>query len=279
MNAVREVLRSLRAWPLFAFFVLLALGLTGVIGSMVLVMQLQPGFMGMAHGTEPHHRVHDLTYGFLFATAAIGMLSQLRRPLNNIAGMSMALIPWVALLLVAVLSSDAGVILSTERISVAVLTVFAGLLHPSGGAFFRSFSVSRVDRVMLTLLVIAAMPLLAFAFTNIGLQRTVANDHAAAGHYGFMAALSFTIIGVGVVTSVRPNGWRLAAWVAGLLPALLGLASLVFPVDSSLGSAWALAAIAWGLVFVAAAERSRATREVSEPLTQLLRHARRKHSG
>jgi uncharacterized cupredoxin-like copper-binding protein len=108
---------------------------------------------------------------------------------------------------------------------------------------------------MLALVIIAAVPLLAFASSNIGLQRTVPDDHAGMGHYGFMAAFGFTVIGVGLLASLRPDGWRLTAWVAGLLPALLGLASLVFPdASSSLGPVWALAAIAWGAVFVAAAE-------------------------
>lgn len=78
------------------------------------------------------------------------------------------------------------------------------------------------------------------------------------GHYGFMVAFSCTVISVGLLSSLRPEGWRLTAWVAGALPVLLGLASLLFPdVDSSLGVAWALAAIAWGIVFVAAAELRR----------------------
>jgi len=77
------------------------------------------------------------------------------------------------------------------------------------------------------------------------------------GHYGFMAAFSITIIGVGSLASLRPDGWRLTAWVAGLLPALLGLVSLFYPVASSLSLPWALAVIAWGTGFVATAERSR----------------------
>ena len=255
MHSLREMMHSLRASPIFAFFVLVTLGWAGVIGLMVFLMILQPGFMGMAHGTEPHHRVHDLTYGLLFATAVVGLLAQLRRSSKNVAGMLMALIPWVGLLLAAVLSTDAGVIRSAERMSVALLTVIVALLHPTGRDFFRSFSVSRVNRVMLALVIIAAVPLLVFASSNIGLQRTVPDDHANMGHYGFMAAFSFTVIGVGLLASLRPDGWRLSAWVAGLLPALLGLASLVFPdASSSLGLVWALAAIAWGAVFVAAAE-------------------------
>jgi hypothetical protein len=258
IHSLREMMHSLRASPIFAVFVLLTLGWTGVIGLMVFLMILQPGFMGMAHGTDPSHRVHDLTYGFLFGVAVVGLLAQLRRPSKNIAGMVMALVPWVGLLLAAVLSTDAGVIRSAERMSVALLTVIVALLHPSGRAFFRSFGISRVNWVMLALVIIAAVPLLAFAFTNIGLQRTVADAHAAMGHYGFMAAFSFTVIGVGLLASLRPEGWRLTAWVAGLLPALLGLTSLVFPnVSSSLGPLWALAAIAWGVVFATAAERTR----------------------
>jgi hypothetical protein len=109
--------------------------------------------------------------------------------------------------------------------------------------------------VMLALIGIASVPLLVFAATNIGLQGTFPDDHAATGHYGFMAAFSFTVIGAGLLASLRPDGWRLTAWVTGLLPALLGLTSLVYPdVSSSLGLVWALAAVAWGVVFVTAAE-------------------------
>ena len=250
-------MHSLRASPVFALAVLTTLGIAGLIGLMVLLMQLQPGFLGMAHGTDPHHRTHDLTYGFLFGTAVVGILAQLRTPSKNVAGMVMALIPWLGLLLAAVLSTDAGVILSVERVLVAALTVITALLHPTGRDFFRTFSVSRVSWVMLALVIIAAVPLIAFASTNIGLQATVPDDHAALGHYGFMAAFSFTVIGVGLLASLRPDGWRLSAWVAGLLPALLGLTSVMYPDNSSsLGLVWAVAAIAWGVMFVAVAERT-----------------------
>jgi hypothetical protein len=267
-HALREMLHALRASPIFAVYALVTLGIAGVIGGMTFVMALQPGFMGMAHFTEPSHRIHDLTYGFVFTTAVVGILAQLRRPSRNVAGMSMALIPWVGLLLAAVLSTDAGVIRSAERMLAAAGTVFVALLHPAGRAFFRSFSVSRVNRVMLALVIIAAVPLLVFASTNIGLQATVADEHAAMGHYGFMAAFGFTVVGVALLASLRPDGWRLTAWVAGLLPALLGLASLVYPVSSSLGLPWALAAMAWGVGFIAAAERTRDAKSPTLPSSQ-----------
>jgi hypothetical protein len=260
--------RSLRAYPGFAAAVLITLGLAGLIGLMTFLMILQPGFMGMAHFSDAGHRVHDLTYGFLFTAGVVGLVAQLRRPSKNVAGMLMALIPWVGLLIAAILSTDSGVILSAERMLVGAGTVTAVLLHPARSDLFRSFGVSRVSWVMLALVLVAAVPLLAFASTNIGLQRTVTDDHAAMGHYGFMAAFGFTVIGVGLLASLRPTGWRLTAWVAGLLPALLGLASLGLPNgDSSLRLPWAVAAIAWGVVFVAAAVLS-GDAEVTPPASR-----------
>jgi hypothetical protein len=262
MHPLREMLRSLRASPVFAFYVLLTLGLAGLNGLMVALMALRlesllPGpFAQMTHFTQPIHRVHDLTFGFLFGPAVVGMLAQLRRPSKNVGGMLMALIPFAGLLLAAVLSADMlRVIVFNPSPLVGVAAVFTALLHPTGRAFFRSFRVSRVNWVMFGLVIIAAMPLLVFASTNIRLQGTVLDDHAGMGHYGFMAAFAFTVIGVGLLASLRPDGWRITAWVAGLLPAVLGVSSVVYPdATSSLGLVWALAAIGWGAVFIASAE-------------------------
>ena len=254
-----ELMRSLRASPIFAIVVLVTLGLFGLLG-VVLVQDDLIG--GHSHFRELHHRVHDLTFAFLFGTAGVGLLAQLRTPSTNVAGQLMALIPWIALALVFPLTeywaahATGFVIVATALFG--ALTLNAAIFHPTGRDLFRSLSLSRVNRVMLALVGIAAVPLLAFASANIALQRSAADDHADLGHYGFMAAFGFTVIGVGLLASLRPDGWRLTAWVAGVLPVLLGFASVVFPeVGSSLGLIWALAAIAWGVMFVAAAERTR----------------------
>jgi len=210
----------------------------------------------MGHFGFLNHRVHDLTYAFLFGTSVVGVLAQLRTPSRNAAGQLMALIPWAGFVLAFALGNILLDLLRPPFIPIfSALTLLATILHPTGRYLFSSFSVTRVNRVMLALVILAAVPLLAFAFTNVGLQRTVTNDHAAMGHYGYMAAFSFTVIGVGLLASLRPVGWWLPAWVAGLLPALFGLASVVFrEAESDLSPVWALAAIAWGVVFVAAAE-------------------------
>jgi hypothetical protein len=248
---------------LFGLALLLTLVAAGFNGLMVFLMMLEvdlPGAFGqMTHFQEPHHRIHDLTFGFLFIPAIVGILAQVRRPLENAAGQVMALIPTVSLLMVLLISALAGNtrMLQPPWVTVGAAALIALGLHPAGRHFFSSFRVSRANRMMAALVAVAAVPLLLFAATNLRLQVSIADDHAAAGHYGFMAAFSITIIGVGLLASLRPDGWRLTAWVAGLLPALLGLVSLIYPVTSSLSLPWAPAAIAWGTGFVVTAERRR----------------------
>lgn len=259
-----EAVRSLRASPVFTLVVLVALAILGFFGAVVAtgLLGLNASAQAMGHFSEHHHRIHDLTFAFLFGTAAVGLLAQLVSPSRNIAGQLMALIPWLALALVFPLTSfwsaPGGGFVIVATVLLGTLTLNAAIFHPTGRGLIRSFSVSRTDRALLALVLVASLPLLGYAATNIGLQANPIQDgHAAAGHYGFMAALSFTVIGVGSLAGLRPDGWRLTAWVAGALPGLLGLSSLAFPdVSSSLEPVWAIASIAWGIVFVAAAERS-----------------------
>lgn len=269
---LQEVLRSLRASPVFAFYLLLSLAVAGYIGLVTFLMNAYPDVLPgalaqMSHFGEEPHRVHDLTYGFVFTVGVVGLLAQLRRPTSNVAGMAMALVPWAALLLAAILSDSYTTIVGRNPwYPLAVVAAITGLLHPAGRDFFCSFSISRVNWVMLALVGAAAVPLLAYASTNIRLQSSGADGHAAMGHYGFMAAFSYNVIAVGVLASLRPAGWQLAAWVTGLLPALLGVTSLVYSdVSSRLDARWALAAIAWGAAFTATALLTRAQQREQDP--------------
>jgi hypothetical protein len=237
---------------LFFLVVLLGLGLAGLFGGMVVLMNVQPGFMGMSHFAEQDHRIHDLTFAFLNGTAVIGLLAQLRAPKRNVAGQLMALVPFAALLLAVALTNTS--VLSPPLLLVGATTVVATMFHPIGDPL-RAFRAARVDRSLLALVGLAAVPLLAFAWTNLGLQRAGPSHHALAGHYGHMAAFGFAVIGVGLLSAARPDGWRLTAWVAGALPIALGIASLIYAgLESSLSPAWSIASIVWGIVFVARAE-------------------------
>jgi hypothetical protein len=278
MRVLRDVIETVRSAPWFALGLLLALVAAGfnglMVGFMVLGLQaLLPGpFAQMTHFTELHHRIHDLTFAFLFLPPIVGVLAQLRRPARNIAAMGMALVPSAALVLTLLLTLALGG--NARVLQPPWLTVFAGVLmatalHPAAGALPRAFRVSRLSWPLLLLTLVAAVPLLAFAVANVGLQSTVSDDHAAAGHYGFMAALAFTVIGIGLLTSLRPAGWRLTAWVAGLIPVLLGVASLIYPdAPSSLALLWALAAIAWGAAYVGTAEVVRLRQDRTSLISQ-----------
>ncbi len=227
---------------LFSLVVLVTLGLSAFIGIVLVRPDAIDAVIGrtaaghMSHFREPHHRIHDLAFAFLISVTMLGTIAQLRRPSRSAAAQVMAAqVPWVLL---------------------GAPTLLATALHPAVGDLVRSVRIPRIDRALLALVVVAALPLLVFASTNVGLQTAGPTDHALLGHYGFMAAFGFTVVGLGLLSSVRPAGGRVVPWAAGLLPVLLGVASLAFPdVESSLDLVWALAAIGWGVAFVTVAER------------------------
>lgn len=259
---LHEPQQSLRASPIFALYVLLTLGYAAFIGLMVAQMTLRldfflPGAFGqMTHGAPGPHRVHDVTFALLMTTGVVGVVAQLRRPSKNVAAMLMALIPFIALALAGIIAGEFDIVVRRNPSrSMGPIAAVALLLHPTGRRFFRSFRIARINWIMLALVGVASVPLLALSVTNIRLQGNAPDEHFVQGHYGFMVAFAFTVIGVGLLSSLRPDGWRLTAWVAGLLPPLLGIASLVYPNASSrLDVGWALAAIAWGAVYIAVAE-------------------------
>ena len=245
------------SWRRGAFLaaVLTTLGLAGFFAGMVALLNLMPGSVGMAHFAEEHHRVHDVTLALLNAVTVVGMLAQLRAPLGHGAAQIMALVPFGALLL-ATAATNASV-LSPPWLLVGASAVVAMMFHPIGDPL-RAFRGSRPDPVLMALVGAAALPLVAYAWTNIGLQRAGPSEHAIMGHYGFMAALCFTVILTALLASARPDGSQLIAWVAAALAVALGLVSLAYPAaDSSLQTPWAAAAIVWGIAF-ALSDRIRA---------------------
>ena len=274
MRALRDTLQTVRTSPGFTLALVITLVAAAFNGLMVLLMALRldallPGaFAQMAHFTEPSHRTHDLTFAYLFVPAMVGIVAQFRRPSRNVAAMVMALVPSVALLVTVLLTFviySNGRTLQPPWLMVMAGAIIALVLHPAGRDLFRSVTRSRISRELLALTGVAAVPLIVFASSEIRLQGTIPDDHAAAGHYGFMSAFALTVVGMSLLASLRPDGWRLTAWTAGLLPALLGVTSLVYPdATSSLGLPWALAAIAWGALFVTAAELTKHARRPTQ---------------
>lgn len=228
--------------------------------------------VGLHDEFEPAHRIHFLVFSAMIWTAVLGMLAQFRSPRKHVAGQLMALVPWVALI-VAFALTDFWKALPMIAI-MGSLVLLATLLHPAGRDLVSSISPSRVNRTMLVLILVAAVPVLAFSATQIGLQTgaidqaghghdhgeagahaEVHQEHIDAGHFSLMAAFGFVVIGIGLLASLRQAGWWLPAWTTGVLVVYFGLASVVFPeTASSAGPVWGVAAIAWVVAFVGAAE-------------------------
>jgi uncharacterized membrane protein len=114
ITVIREIVGTLRASPLFALALLVTIATAAFNGVMVSLMVLEidlPGpFSQMTHFQEPGHRVHDLTFAFIFLPAVVGILAQFRRPSKNVANQVMALIPSVGLLLTLVLANNTRVL-------------------------------------------------------------------------------------------------------------------------------------------------------------------------
>lgn len=278
MAAVRERL-SKYGWRRIAFslVVVVFMGLVAFLMRQLLVYPVAGWFenaLGLFgdHKIAPH-RVHDFAFSLIFWTGIVGMLAQLRSPGKNAGGLVMALVPWAALL-----TSFALTDFWQPLPFVAVfggVTVLAAVLHPSGRDLFNSFEVARLNKALLVLVIIAAVPLFAYAATNVGLQtgaieptheqhdhdsgaatqEEIHQEHVDAGHYALIVAISLIVIGLGIIAAFQPDGWWVAAWMAGLVTVFIGLVSVVYPdAASSAELLWALGAVLWGVVFIATAE-------------------------
>jgi hypothetical protein len=218
---------------------------------------------------EIGHRLHEVAFAMITWPLVVGLLAQFRSPKRHVTGMWLALLMTASLLIAFVVTNfwAPAMIL----VFIGVPTVIATLLHPAGRKLVSRVSLDRVNRVTLALVIVAAVPLLAFAATQVGLQTGAiapAHDHAGGGHaeevhqqhiefghFTFTAAVIFAIIGAGLLASLQLPGWWVAAWLAGAMSAVYGLASVAAPeAASNPGLLWSVAMILWGVAFVAAAE-------------------------
>lgn len=255
----------------FTVVVLLLLGVFVLFTGILLlgpVLLFFPDALGVNPDIGPH-RFHAMAISLVTWTVLIGLLAQLRSPRSNVAGHGLALLNFVTLGLAFVLTGyDESLVPFTV---LGGLMLLATVLHPVGRGFLDSFDRRRTNLLLLVLVLVAAAPVLAYAATQIDLQtgtvdqshahgaaghsQAIHEEHVENGHFVNTAALSFIVIGAGLIASLRPDGWWLPAWFAGIVPVLLGLLSLLYPQPSSaFGPLWAGAAVAWGLTFIAVTE-------------------------
>lgn len=211
------------------------------------------------------HRVHWAALSLMAWSLVVGMAVQLRRPQKNLAPLLQVLAFFVVLFLVGVLIGS----FDPTLVIVLVVLLLLALLHPRRGGLLKT---PRLDRAMVSLTALAVVPWVVFADGQARLQRlNVAGDiHAESGHWSLMTQLAILIILWGLIGSSDYSGWRLTAWITGLVSAVYGVASLVFSdLASAAPTGWAVAAMGWGMAYLAMTERRTRT---AEPVSMEITH-------
>jgi hypothetical protein len=219
------------------------------------------------------HRVHDIGFGVLAGVfLTVAYLAQLHRPERKLSLRYQIVAAAIASLVAGLMASDLGTGLFFCLIPLASLGILVAV-HPGGMSLMRG--ERSLSAPMAILAVLGAIPLIWFALTTSRLQRTgISTDpHVKMGHWTIMTAMLVAILFVALVSSLKFSGWRITAWCAGAGAFVYGLASVVFakfpgtsvPYPGSKGTAWGLAAMAGGLLFIAAAEWEAQRPPATEP--------------
>lgn len=241
------------------FIVLTALLGLGIGAGAFAFLSLTAPWFGFPEDREVH-RVHDLAYGGQAGILlAIPLLLQAVNPERKPALMLVAA--------ASVLGFAAGYALGEPQVFLLVPAVVVALLWWLHPARREVRLTGPVDPLMVALTVLAAIPLVMYAFDQAAIQRACVdgNQHCEEFHYSGMAALAFVLPLAGLVSSFRTRGWRIAAWLTAVAAVDFGLAAILLPDHpSSVGTTWGSVALAGGILFVAAAEL-RARRPASHP--------------
>jgi hypothetical protein len=203
--------------------------------------------------TEPGpHQFHIIAFSSLVWMTIAGLLVQAWRPERQAGGMLQAVVATAAPALAALLTADLG----PDLLMFLACMLILAIAHPAGLAVLRR--TDRLGRGQMTLVGIATIPMLVFAAGQIGLQalHIPGDEHAMFGHWRNTGVLLPTVLLLGLIASLKPAGWRVPAWTAGVAAAIFGLASVAYPVAaSSAGLVWGSLAVLWGVAFIAESER------------------------
>ncbi|MCU4743749.1 hypothetical protein [Natronoglomus mannanivorans] len=199
------------------------------------------------------HRLHVMGIAAVVGAFLLGLFVQAYKPRERIASM------WGAFLVILTASVGTvwfGVGRPEEVLPFLAVTGIALVVHPAGRRLLRRGN--SYSPALLGLVAVAAIPILAFAATQLSMSSSTVDPHALDGHYVMMTALLIAPLAYGLFAALGFDGWRLASWFAALPIAYYGLLSIAFPAQvGSTGAMWGVAAICWAIAFVAVAEYSR----------------------
>lgn len=236
----------------FAAFTLVALAIIAFNLVMTPTYLLAAPVMGWFQDLGAH-QVHDMTVGTLIWLAFIvPMALMLYHPTDRVNAI---LAPLVASASIAVMAFLAGSFLFEGFVIGSVLALVALVLHPAGRSLARFDRVGSVDRRIVGLFAVGAIPLLVYAGLELVRQIGPVDEHVLFVHYGGMAVVAFLVVLMGALAVFRRRDWRFAAWSAGLMAAFVGLVSIAYPTGvSSAGTIAGSLLLLWGVAFVASVE-------------------------
>lgn len=237
-----------------AFYLsLLAAGALAVLFLPELLATLATGWTAEAGAELGIHRLHIMGIAAVVSVFLLGLFAQAARPRTRVASM------WGAFLVILAVSLGTvgfGVGRPEEVLPFLLLTSIALVAHPAGRRLFRRGDA--YSPALLGLVAVAAIPLLAFAATQLSLSTSATDPHALDGHYVMMLGLAAAPLAYGLFAAFGFEGWRLASWLAAIPMAYYGLLSVSFPAQTgSTGLLWGAAAILWAFAVVAVAESAR----------------------
>ena len=209
-------------------------------------------YVGAGSAERMVHRLHDIGPALMlilvFAVAATVLALTGAR---GAAPMQQMIVGAAALLV----ASAAGGRVDAAAVVLVVLIAVLAALHPEPTALLKAGE--RPSRLLAGLAIAGAVPLTWFAVGQVALQRSAVmfDAHGTQAHYAGMAATALSFAAVGLVASLRAEGWRVSGWLAGLGVGMYGVATLATPrLPGSFGSVGAVAAIVGGVAFLAAVE-------------------------
>jgi hypothetical protein len=200
---------------------------------------------------EKTHAYHNLVVaGLLVVLTALPLIAAWRnpehsaRPLMHLAVVGVAGLATMALALAVDLFTLPVIVL------VGVLWVLRPTREPP-------IPPGRVSPILLLLVLVAAVPLVAYALGQAELQRVdSSSEHAERFHWVETSFYAAAILLLGLLAAVRPTAYRQSGWSAALALAIIGVASLALRgYPSAMEAEWAWAALAGSVLFVAVLER------------------------
>lgn len=196
--------------------------------------------------------VSELSHGALAGIViTVGLLVQLRSPVRKIAGLQQAVLGILALLITALIGGRQEPLQASLLFlaAVAILVV----LHPARGEFFKLGTSPTASMAAISIL--GAIPVVIYSVNMLAQARQFVGPPHHADRFAEMAAAVIAIVLVGILASLKTQGWRISAWSAGAASIVVGMASVVFPdAPGAVGRVWGTLAVGAGVLFLVLAE-------------------------